>query len=305
MKKTVMIFGVSSFLGSNLVESLKKNFRIIGTYNKTPVTIPGVTCIPCDVLKREYVSSLVGLFRPDVIIYCVGESSLRRSQLYPKRADALNASGAINCLTASDRYNAKFVYLSSTFVFRGDKFNWGEGDIPLPTSSYGLSVSSAEFYIQRSCLNYLILRCCPLYGRSYNPQRDHWFEILQERMAKNEKIQIEDSVVTGFLDVEIVGKILQQLIDKNVTNRLFHLSSKDSLTRFGFAQTYAKIFKQNEALITPGVARFNWDRSGEKDKVESHQYYLLSTANIESFLEVSMPTIQESIESTFRRFHSS
>lgn len=308
MKKTVMIFGVSSFLGSNLLEGLKEEYRIIGTYHNTPVNVPGITCVPCDVLKKDYVSNLVAIFRPDVVLYAAGMSSLKESQMQPKQADALNSAGAVNCCVAAERYGAKFVYFSSAFVLGGEDIHYREGDTPFPETTYGNSLSSTEFYIQRSCLNYLIFRCAPLYGRGYNPKHMNWFEVLQSAFAKNEYIHADDSVYTGFLDVQIMVKILKTALEKNVTNRLFHISSRDSMNRYEFAKSYARIFKKDEALIQKVSGTFPVDSGknlrGKNGSKEGQTYYFrMDTANIEEFLGVSMPQIEESLTSTLHRLN--
>lgn len=298
MKKTILIFGVSSFVGSNLIEMLKDEFRIIGTYHKTPVSIPGVTCIPCDVLKKEYVSNITARFRPDLTIYAVGLSSLKECQLSPKLADALNSVGAVNCCAASERYDSKFIYISSGYVLSGDDTVYREGETPFPNTVYGNSLSSTEFYIQRSCLNYLILRCCPLYGRSLNPAHNNWFENLQVALAKGEPFMADDAVYTGFLDVQIMVRILKATLANNVTNRLFHVSSKDFMTRYEFALLYAKIFKKDEGLIQRMNGNFPVDK--KKDEL-SNFYYRLDTANIEEFLNAKMPRIEDSLQLTYKR----
>jgi len=38
--KTILIFGISSFVGSNLAFFLKEDFRIVGTYKKNYVKKP-------------------------------------------------------------------------------------------------------------------------------------------------------------------------------------------------------------------------------------------------------------------------
>ena len=53
-QRVVLIFGISSFVGSNLAEVLKKDFKVIGTYFNNPVSIDGVVTFPCDVLKTSY-----------------------------------------------------------------------------------------------------------------------------------------------------------------------------------------------------------------------------------------------------------
>lgn len=296
-KKTLLIFGVTSFVGSNLIELLKDEFRIIGTFFQTPVSIPGVTCIPCDVLKKDYVQNIIARFRPDLTLYAVGLSSLRECQLMPKYADALNTSGAVNCCAAAERYDSKFIYISSGFVLGGENITYREGETPFPNSAYGTSLSNTEFYIQRSCLNYLILRCCPLYGRSYNPAHPNWFEYLQAGLAKGEPIQADDSVITGFMDVQIMARILKAALAKDVTNRLFHVSTQDSMSRFEFAKLYAKMFKKDVEL----VQRTNSIFPGETKKSESSLYYRLDTSNIEEFLNTKMPRVEESLYVTYKR----
>jgi dTDP-4-dehydrorhamnose reductase len=298
MKKTILIFGISSFVGSNLVELLKDEFRIIGTYYKTPVFIPGVTCLPCDVLKKEFVSSIVARFRPDHTIYAVGLSSLKGCQLFSKQADALNSAGAVNCCTASERIGSKFILISSGFVLGGDNIIYREGDTPFPNTAYGFSLSSTEFYVQRSCLNYLILRCSSLYGRSYNSGRNNWFENMQLSFAKGEPVFADDTVQTGFLDVHLMIRILKASLEKEVTNRLFHVSSKDFMTRYEFSRLYAKIFKKDQSLIQKTSGRFPVDKS--KDSKGSY-HYMLDTSNIEEFLNNKMPKVEDSLLLTYKR----
>lgn len=301
MKKTILIFGVSSFVGSNFLEMLKDEFRIIGTYHKTPVTIRGVTCIPCDVLKKEYVTSITTIIKPDITIYAAGMSSLKECQLSPKVAEALNSSGAANCAQASERNGAQFIYISSGYVLSGQDTIYREGETPIPNTTYGSTLSSTEFYIQRSCLNYLILRCSPLYGRGYNSRHDNWFETLQASFAKNLPIYADDSVYTGFLDVQILVKVVRAMIAKKATNRLFHVSSQDFMTRYEFAKTYARIFKKDEGLIQKTSGTFPSDRKSEGN---TQYFYRLDTANIEEFLNVKMPKIEESLSITYKRLDS-
>lgn len=307
MKKTIMIFGISSFVGSNLAQMLGDDYRIVGTYFKTPIEIKGVTCIPCDVLKKDYVYKMLAIFKPHFTIYAVGLSSLKECSLFPKKADALNSAGASNCSVASERFGSRFIYLSSCFVLGGEELLYKESDTPFPTSVYGNTLSSTEFYIQRSCLNYLILRCAPLYGRSYNPLHPNWFETIQSSFARNQSFLADDAVWTGFLDIYLLGKILVSLIEQGVTNKLLQISSKDSMSRYEFAKLYAKVFKKDENLIQPSTGSFPTDgnaRRGHGGDASSKQFYRLDVSNLESILGVKMPSIEESMQLTYQRFSS-
>jgi dTDP-4-dehydrorhamnose reductase len=230
-------------------------------------------------------------------------SSLKECQLSPKQADALNSAGAVNACTASERYESKFIYFSSGFVLGGADTIYREGETPFPNTAYGNSLSSTEFYIQRSCLNYLILRCSTLYGRSLNPEHANWFEHLQTALAKGEQIQVDDSVHVGFLDIQILVRILKATLEKNITNRLLHVSSSDFMTRYEFAKLYAKIFKKDEALIQRATIKFPVDKNKNNDENSNYYYYRLDTSNIEEFLNTKMPRIEDSLMMTYKRLN--
>ncbi|HXH31633.1 MAG TPA: sugar nucleotide-binding protein [Bacteriovoracaceae bacterium] len=305
MKKTILIFGVSSFVGANLAEALRNEYRIIGTYHTTPVEIPGVSCVPCDVLKRDVVTYLLTLFRPDFTIYSVGLSSLKECQLYPRLAESLNTLGAINCSTASERVGCRFIQLSSAFVLGGEKTMYKEGDSPFPLTNLGHTLTSTEFQIQRSNFNYLILRCSSLYGRSFNHTHLNWFEVLQAALARKEPVFADDTVSYGFLDVQLLAGILKSALESGVVNRLFHVSTKNVMTRFEFARAYARVFKKDAGLVQKITGAFPIDHSRNlKESDSTNLSYHLDTSNLESFLNIELPSIEESLGYTLKRFQN-
>ena len=120
-KKTILIFGMSSFVGSNLAEYLKHDFKVVGTYHKTRVNIPNTLSIPCDVLSKDEVQMAVFSTKADVAIYAVGLPSVAQCTESETLADALNTSGLINVTEMCERYKTKTCFISSSYVFAGEK----------------------------------------------------------------------------------------------------------------------------------------------------------------------------------------
>lgn len=301
-KKTVVIFGISSFMGSNLAEILKQEYRVIGTYSHCKVDIPGVLTVNCDVLNRAEVQMILYTFQPDITVYTVGLSSLQDCHENEKLADALNSSGVYNVLGFAERYKSKFCYISSSFVFPGVNTLYSESETPLSNTVYGHNLASTEFYIQKSCLNYLILRTCPVYGRSYNPRQLTYFEALEKNLNANQSVLADARVHHGFLDATYLASIVKQCFDLNVTNRLLQISTPNIMNRYQFAQLYAKQFKQNELL----VSKFNWQFPFDQKNTSAYYtdgdlFYQMNISNIESLLKMKMPTIEESMEFTYKR----
>lgn len=299
--KTVVIFGVSSFLGSNLAEFFKKDYKVVGTYYKNSVRINGVLTLPCDVLAKEEVQLILFAFKPDFVIYCAGVSSVLDCHKNEDLADALNTNGLFNVSEYCQRYKAQICYISSGFIFAGEKKNYYEMDIPDSLTTYGKTQAAAEFYIQKTSLNYLVYRCCRLYGRGINPIRQTWFENLQREILLNKSLGMDSFVHTGYLDVYYLGMILKMNFDKGVSNRLFQISSKDIGSLYDFTKFYSEVFDVNADRITKSRWPFPMNASQTSTQVGEQLFFNLDTENVEGFLNIELPTIKESLEFTFQR----
>lgn len=305
MRKTVLIVGGSSFVGSNLVEALRDEFRVVCTYHHTPLTIPGILSLPCDVLNKERVNRMVQAIRPHVTIYAAGLSSVTACNDNPKLADAMNSAGLINVCSSAERMSSKFIFISSSFVLGGEDIIYKESDTPFPSTSYGASLASSEFYVQKSCLNYIVFRSCPLYGRSYHPKRKNWFEALEKSIESGLPVAMDDRVFHGHLDVQLLATLIKLSIQQNVTNRLLQVSSKDVLSRYDFAKLYCQLFKKDENLVT----RAQWELpidSGQARiaKSMSKYSYKMDLKNAEEFFNFRFPTVEESLTGTRKRLTS-
>lgn len=296
-KKTVLIYGISSFLGSNLAENLKDDYRVVGTYFNTPVDMKGILSIKCDVHNKDMVQKVAYLFQPDITIYAVGLTDLEACQDFPKVADALNTAGVFNVSMASERYHSKFIYFSSCYIFSGEDTLFKENDTPMPTSVYGNTVASSEFYIQKSCLNYIIFRCAPLFGRSYNTNDLKWIEAIDKHEFLGENIPCDGKIYTGFLDFLTITDIVKKAIETNVTNRLLQLTSRDVMTRYDFAKEYLDQLGGNTGLLTK--SDWNFPRTENQIALQSlgeELKFQMDTFNIENDFEIKLPTVKESIE---------
>ncbi|MDC1173769.1 sugar nucleotide-binding protein [Bacteriovoracaceae bacterium] len=299
-RKTLVIFGVSSFVGSSLAEFFKKDYKVIGTYNKNPVSIPGVLTIPCDVLVKEEVQLVLFAFKPEISLYCAGISSIQDCSKYDDRAEALNTSGLFNVAEYCHRYKSQICYISSSFVFGGENRSYIEMDIPDPNTIYGKTQAAAEFYIQKTSLNYVIFRTSKLYGRGINSMKPTFFENLQRKLKLNQPSNVDSFLQTGFMDVAFLGMVMKICFDKGVQNRLLQVTTSDTMNHYEFAKTYCEVFGESADLIS----KAKWalpvmQGSGTGSTLR----YKLDLANIEGFLNIEMPTIKESLEFTYKRLN--
>ena len=300
-KKTILIIGVSSFIGSNLAEYFKHKYRVVGTYRENAVSIKGVLTVPCNVLEKDEIQLVLFAFKPDITIYCAGLSSLVDCAASEAKADSLNTVGLFNVAEYCQRYKSQVVAISCGYVFGGENKEYQEMDIPDSSTIFGKTKASAEFYIQKTSLNYLIFRCCPLYGRGLNPYQMTLFERIQRKFKRSESMELDGYVYTGFLDVYYLAMLMDLCFDKGVTNRLYQVSSRDAMSFYQFAEIYCNVFGENNTLITRGRWPFPYVVTSTSNYSGGELYYRMSVKNIEGFLSVRLPTVEESLQLTYKR----
>lgn len=301
-RKTILIFGANSFAGSNLAEFFVRDYRVIGTYYKNPFEIPGVLLVSCNVLRKEKVQSVLLAFRPDIAIYAVGPSSLMDTVEKERLVHNLNTTGLFNIVEYCHRYGAQIVYLSSVYVFGGEDKQYIEIDVPDMNTIYGEIKASAEYYLQKTSVNYLIFRCCSLYGRSLNPFRTTWFEMIQGGIANFENISSDHHVRMGFLDVFYAAMAMRVCFEKDIGGRLFHISSSDCLTHYEFAKLYCQVFRESDEQVIKSYWKFPLMHFKIPSSSHKNNRYHLDASYVENILGVKLPSIKESLELTRERF---
>ena len=300
-KKTILICGVSSFLGSNLARFLRQDYRVIGTYYSNPIHIEGVFTIPCDITSRDNIKLLLYKFKPTYVVYCIGVSSLTEGAKNGAKVDALNINSMMGICEMGHKYRIKIIFFSSGYVFSGEDRNFLEIDIPDSNTHLGIKQLTTELFLQKNILDFLIFRTCRLYGRGMQPFRPNFFERFEYNSSQKKITHCDDNVVMGFIDVCYLAMILKLCLKNNIHNRILHISSKDFMTTYEFFKKYCDIFSISENYISktksffPHVTLYN--------KIQENFFYKLDGSNVERIFNVSIPTIEESLKFTFKRFH--
>ena len=304
-RKTVLIFGVSSFVGSNLAEFFSKDYRVIGTFYESPIRLDNVLTVPCNVLVNEEIQAVLFSFMPDYTIYAVGLTSILSCSKNNEMSNALNTNGLLNVARFSQRYKSQVIYISSAYAFWGSEKKYIEIDLPNASTDYGKSKIAAEFYLQKSSIDYLIFRCSSLYGRSLTPFGKTWFEFIQENIYRNKNVSSDCHILVGHLDIYYLAMVMRICFEKGVNNRLFQLSSSDCISYYDFAKLYCQVFKEQDDWISRGKWEFPLHMVGAVKDKEGDRNYHMDISNIENYLNIKLPSVKESLDFTYQRLHGS
>ncbi len=175
----IFITGGSGLLGSKF-PTITHDYEIITTYNENPKD----NAVKLDITNEKDVLGIIESLNPDLIIHSAALTNVDYCEDHHEEADRINAQGTLNLVKACQKIDAKFIYVSTDFVFDGKKGMYKEVEKTNPLNYYAKSKLKVEEYIQNSDLNYLIARVSVLYGWHTNFNFVTW--VINELKAGNQ-----------------------------------------------------------------------------------------------------------------------
>lgn len=160
----ILVTGCNGQLGREIIKQLENN----------KIKDESIEVLKCDketldISNFDEVNNYILENKPEVIINCAAFTNVDLSEEKEELAYKINAQGAKNIAIASEKVKSKLVYISTDYVFKGDKKTpYKEDDAINPTSVYGKSKFLGEQYTKAFCSRYFIIRTAWLYGDGNN-----------------------------------------------------------------------------------------------------------------------------------------
>ncbi|HVQ37369.1 MAG TPA: NAD(P)-dependent oxidoreductase, partial [Pyrinomonadaceae bacterium] len=139
-----------------------------------------------DIANAALVEAAVLGARPDAVINCAAWTDVDGCELDPARASAANADGPENLARASREVGARFVTISTDYVFDGQKEGfYTQRDDPNPQSVYAQSKLEGERRSQLAYARTIVVRT----GFVFGPGGRNFLSRIFERAAEGGSIK--------------------------------------------------------------------------------------------------------------------
>ena len=157
----VLVTGANGQLGMCLRDRAKGNFVFSDV-----VDVPGVETIHLDITDLEAIRSLVKAEKIEAVVNCAAYTNVEGAEDNPELAELLNAKAPENLAVAMKEVGGLLVHISTDYVFGKEPYNTPckEDQKGTPTGVYGLTKLHGEQNIQKTGVNYIILRTAWLYS---------------------------------------------------------------------------------------------------------------------------------------------
>lgn len=243
----VLIIGISGLLGSRAFEVGKDKYKVYGTFNTHK--IKGDNFFELDVTKRKKVFEVIEKIKPDLVIDTHALHNVDYCETHPEEAWLVNVDGTRNVAEACKKIGCKMVFISTDYVFDGEKLKYSEKDKPRPLNYYAKTKLIAERVLDALDVNYIIARTAVLYGKGGMGKLNFVLWTIQ-KLRNREKIRIVTDQLNNPTFADNLAEILFALYEKDAKG-IFHTVGKDCLSRYEFALKIAEIFDLDSKLIQP------------------------------------------------------
>jgi len=243
--KKLLVTGASGLLGNWTVALARKDYEVV----PTDVTEPQhLDAVKADITERSTVQNLFQEIKPDAVIHTASETNVDKCETERDRAWKINVAGTRNIADASFETRAKMVYISTDYVFDGEKSLYTEEDAPNPIDFYGLTKLEGERQVMNRCKNMAILRTSVLYGR-HPTKVDFATWVINQLRQRREITVVDDHFNTPTL-AENLAQIALEVVARDLLG-IFHTSGCDRISRYDFAIKIAEKFNLDSSLIKP------------------------------------------------------
>ena len=252
----IFITGGSGLLGSKIAEIALEKYEVYAGYchNKPEFG----EALKFD-LTKDTDLEIIYKIRPEVIIHTAALTNVDECEANKGLAYKINAEGTRRVAEIAKELGSFLIYVSTDYVFSGDKGMYKEEDEPNPMDYYGYTKLLGEKYCD------CIARPCVIYGAKPASGKVNFALWLINKLRNREEFKIvTDQYVTPTLNTNLT-KMLLEIAERELKG-IFHLAGATRVSRYDFALRIANKFSLDKNLIIPsGMEEMRWIASRPKD----------------------------------------
>jgi len=246
---------------SKLVEIVENEMKILltggtGQFGKSFLNQPSSHVIyapnrnELNLAKKDDVFEALESFMPEVVINSSAWTDVPGAELNPGKAYEANLIGVEALLMATSRIDAKFIQLSTDYVFDGESPEpYLEDSKKNPLSIYGKSKSQAEDLVLEKYLEHsYVIRTSWLYSKY---RRNFVKTILQKLLVDRESISVVDDQFGCPTLADDLVQAISIFYENDIKTGVYHFANSGSTSWYLFAKEIAMTSGEDPDRIVP------------------------------------------------------
>jgi len=257
-----LVTGSAGLVGSQVVQDLvKSEHQVYSCYNYSKPCHG--TPIHLELANDNKITEIIASIRPDVVIHLAAMTNVDLCEKEKELALKINAKATETLAKQAARHGSFFVYVSTDYVFDGEKGMKKESDMPSPIDYYGYSKYQGELAVQDMASSWCIARTSTPFGM--HPTRKSFPIFVAENLGAKKEISVVTDQYTSPTYVPNLSQMLIEISTRQIVGAI-HLAGATRISRYDMAILVAEKVGLEKSLLKPTTINdMNWIAKRPRD----------------------------------------
>lgn len=248
MKERALVIGASGFIGENIASKLADKYTTFGTYHNHKHKIDDCEILPLDITNKKETLGLLKRIEPRIVVHSAAIAAPEKIDAHLNESVRINIEGTKNIAKSSKTLGSYLIFISTDYIFDGERGQYREDDAPNPINTYGREKLEGEKIIESTVDDFAIIRTSLVYGWNKNFQRPNFVTSLISSCK-------DGAPTTAFVDQYRTPTYLHDLVDgiceliERRKTGTYNIAGPEYINRYDFAKKIAEKFNLNKNLI--------------------------------------------------------
>ena len=277
-QKNILVTGANGQLGQEF-QQLEKNFPSLNflVVSKNELSIADENAVDAFFKNNQI----------DICINCAAYTAVDKAETDKETAIAVNAIAVGYLAKACKNLNAKFIHISTDYVFdgKGGK-SFTENDQTNPVNFYGQTKLSGELNALKENEETIIIRTAWVYSSFGNNFVKTMIRLMNERESIG---VINDQYGCPTFAADLAQAIMQIIVGNNFIAGIYHYSNKGKISWYDFAKEISQQINSHCVVNEITTSQFPTPASRPS-------YSVLDTSKIAETFNITIPEWKESLQ---------
>lgn len=262
----ILITGINGLVGQVLGAEMLQYGHTVAGIGRGPCRVEpgnsGFRYYDADLNDPFAAASVMEKEKPAVVVHCAAMTQVDDCERLPKEAHQVNVEATARLLLDAEQHSSFFVFLSTDFVFDGEKGRYAEDDPVRPLSWYGQTKMEAEAIVETAEIPWAIIRTCLVYGQAVPGGRQNIYSWIRSSLEAGKPIKVVDDQWRTPTWVQDLAAGIRLAIEGRAEG-IWHLSGEEMYTPYQMALAIAHFHQLDTSLIERVTAN-NFSQPGKR-----------------------------------------
>ncbi|MDE1831924.1 MAG: dTDP-4-dehydrorhamnose reductase [Thaumarchaeota archaeon] len=257
-----LVTGSAGLVGRQVIKDLLQSYTQVYSCYNTSKPEDGIAT-PLDLTSPDGIIKVVESTRPDVIIHLAAMTNVDLCETQKDLATKINAKSTAVIAEQAKKLGAFLVYVSTDYVFDGEKGMKIESDNPEPIDHYGKSKLEGENAVKEIATKWCIARTSTPYG--IHPKKKSFPIFIAENLKAGTPLDIITDQYTSPTYVPNLSRMLIEISSRKIQG-ILHVSGATRISRYDMAGMVADKLDLDKKLLRPtSMNNMNWTAKRPRD----------------------------------------